>query len=190
MIAPAGPRDTIAPAWVAEVLDFWFRELGEESWFRPSSDVDQRIRGRFLGVHDRIVASDARGLAGARPLLAGIVVIDQFSRNMFRDMPRAFAADRIARRLAQQVIAGGLDLVMTRAQRHFVYLPFEHSEDPEDQTLAVRLIEPLGDDSWTRHARAHRQMIERFGRFPHRNAMLGRTSSREELEFLQELEGE
>ena len=177
---------SIAPPWVAQVLDFWFREVGKECWFTASSDLDERIRRRFLAVHERIVESDACGLAGPRPLLAGIVVLDQFSRNMFRGTPRAFAADPVARRLAEQVIALGLDLVMTHAERYFVYLPFEHSENRGHQALAVRLIEQLGNESWTRWARAHQLVIDRFGQFPHRNAILGRTSSPDELEFLKE----
>jgi len=156
---------SVAPPWVAQVLDFWFRELGEETWWTASSDLD---------------------LSGPRPLLAGIVVLDQFSRNMFRGTSRMFAADPIALRLAEQAIALRLDAAMTPAERHFVYLPFEHSEDREHQALAVRLIEPLGDETWTRFARAHQLVIERFGRFPHRNAILGRTSSPDELQFLKE----
>jgi uncharacterized protein (DUF924 family) len=179
------PR-SVAPPWVAQVLDFWFREVGEEFWFTASSDLDERIRRRFLAVHERIIESDACGLAGPRPLLAGIVVLDQFSRNMFRGTPRAFAADPVARRLAEQVIARGLDVMMTHAERYFVYLPFEHSEDREHQALAVRLIEQLRDESWTRYARAHQLVIDRFGRFPQRNAILGRTSSPDELQFLKE----
>ena len=177
---------SVAPPWVAQVLDFWFREVGEEFWFTASSDLDERIRRRFLAVHERIIESDACGLAGPRPLLAGIVVLDQFSRNMFRGTPRAFAADPVARRLAEQVIARGLDVMMTHAERYFVYLPFEHSEDREHQALAVRLIEQLRDESWTRYARAHQLVIDRFGRFPQRNAILGRTSSPDELQFLKE----
>jgi len=105
---------------------------------------------------------------------------------MFRGTPRTFAADPVARRLAEQVIRLGHDLAMTHAERHFVYLPFEHSEDREHQALAVRLIEQLGDESWTRHARAHQVVIDRFGRFPHRNAILGRASTPDELQFLKE----
>jgi uncharacterized protein (DUF924 family) len=180
---------SVAPPWVAQVLDFWFREVGEEFWFTASSHADELIRRRFLAVHERIVESDACGLAGPRSLLAGIVVLDQFSRNMFRGTPRAFAADPVARRLAEQVITLGLDVVMTHAERYFVYLPFEHSEDREHQALAVRLIEQLGNESWTRYARAHQLVIDRFGRFPHRNAILGRTSSPDELKFPKESMG-
>ena len=186
MLDESSTTRSFAPPWVAQVLDFWFRELGEESWFTASSDFDERIRTRFLAVHERIIDSDASRLAGPRALLAGIVVLDQFSRNMFRGTRRMFAADPIARRLAEQVIALGLDVDMTPAERHFVYLPLEHSEDRQHQALAVRLIEQLGDESWTRYARAHQLVIDRFGRFPQRNAILGRTSSYEELQFLKE----
>ena len=181
-----GSTRSAEPAWVTQVLDFWFRELGEESWFTASRDLDERIRKRFLCVHDQIIESDASSLTGPRPLLAGIVALDQFSRNMFRGTPRAFAADPLARRLARDVIALGLDLPMAPAERHFVYLPFEHSEDREHQAIAVRLIEQLGDASWAHDARRHQRVIDRFGRFPHRNAILGRTSSPEELQFLRE----
>jgi uncharacterized protein (DUF924 family) len=172
--------------WVAQVLDFWFREVGEQFWFEAVARIDAEIRDRFLAVYEDLVANDASQLAGPRPLLAAIVALDQFSRNMFRGTARAFAADSIARRLAARVIELGLDQSMGRDERYFVYLPFEHSEDREDQRLAVRLIEPLGDASWTRYAQAHQRAIERFGRFPHRNAILGRTSSPDEIEALEQ----
>ena len=177
---------SVSPPWVAAVLDFWFREVGEQSWFKASNELDARIRARFLAVHEQIVETDARLLAGPRALLAGIVVLDQFSRNMFRGTARAFASDLLARRLAERVISLHLDADMTQAERYFVYLPFEHSEDREHQALAVRLIERLGNEGWTRYVRAHQQIIDRFGRFPHRNAILGRASSPEELQILNE----
>lgn len=175
------------PPWVGRVLDFWFREIDSYLWFASSGELgelDQRIRRDFIELHERIARSEVRALAGARTLLAAIIVMDQFARNMFRGTPRAFATDPLARRLAEQLIADGLDLAMTPAERHFVYLPFEHSEDREHQALAVRLIEPLGDDSWTQYARMHQAEIIRFGRFPHRNRILGRTSTDDELAFL------
>jgi len=179
----------VEPPWVPEVLDFWFREVGEPRWFSANDDIDEQVRRRFLPLHEKIVHRGGRGLCGVRALLAAIVVLDQFSRNMFRDTPRAFAADPIARRLADEVIALGLDAVLAQVERYFVYLPFEHSEDRDVQDIAVRLIEPLGDESWTRYARAHQQLIKRFGRFPHRNAILGRTSTSEEVQFLKEHTG-
>jgi uncharacterized protein (DUF924 family) len=142
-----------------------------------------------MELHGRIALIDSQELAGARTLLAAIIVIDQFSRNMFRGTPRAFATDPLARRLAEQVVTHRLDLAMTPAERHFVYLPFEHSEDREHQALAVRLIEQLGDESWTRYARMHQAAIIRFGRFPQRNRVLGRTSTDDEVGFLAGSEG-
>jgi uncharacterized protein (DUF924 family) len=176
------------PPWVGRVLDFWFREIDSQLWFASSDEFDDRIRQGFLELHGHIAQCDAREFAGARTLLAAIIVMDQFSRNLFRGTPRAFSTDALARRLAEQLIAGGLDLAMTAAERYFVYLPFEHSEDREHQALAVRLIEPLGDESWTRYARMHQAAIIRFGRFPHRNRILGRTCSDDEVAFLAGLE--
>src|SRR5580698_5075321 len=143
------------PSWVGRVLDFWFREIDPKLWFGGNDEFDERIRTNFLELHGEIVKSDARELAGARALLAAIVVADQFSRNMFRGTPSAFGTDALARRLAEQVIAHGLDLGMTQAERYFIYLPFEHSENPDHAALAVRLIGQLGEDSWTRYARMH-----------------------------------
>ncbi len=172
------------PPWVGPVLDFWFRDIDSQLWFDSSDDFDERIRQGFLELHAHVARVDAAELAGARTLLAAIIVMDQFSRNMFRGTARAFATDSAARRLAERLIADRLDLVMTLAERYFVYLPFEHSEDREHQALAVRLIEPLGDASWTRFARMHQAIITRFGRFPHRNRVLGRTCTDDEVAFL------
>jgi uncharacterized protein (DUF924 family) len=177
------------PPWVGPVLDFWFREIDSHLWFAGSEELDERIRQAFLELHGHVARSDAREFAGARTLLAAIIVMDQFSRNMFRGTPRAFSTDLLARRLAEQLIADGLDLAMTPAERYFVYLPFEHSEDREHQALAVRLIEPLGDASWTRFARMHQATIIRFRRFPHRNWVLGRTCTEDEVAFLAGSEG-
>ena len=173
-------------AWADEVIDFWFRELGEPGWFARSEEVDARIRARFLRLHERLAADGAFDGDDPRELLAAILVLDQFSRNMFRGTPRAFAADALARRLARKVVDLQLDRRMTREERMFVYLPFEHSEDIDDQALAVSLIGELGNEYWTRYAVAHQRIIERFGRFPHRNAVLGRVSTAEELALLNE----
>jgi uncharacterized protein (DUF924 family) len=177
------------PTWVEPVLYFWFREIDSRLWFASSDEFDERIRQSFLELHGHIARNDVREFAGARTLLAAIIVMDQFSRNMFRGTPRAFSTDSIARRLAEQLISDGLDLAMTPAQRYFIYLPFEHSEDREHQALAVRLIEPLGDESWTRYARMRQAAIIRFGRFPHRNQILGRTCTDDEVAFLDGQEG-
>ncbi len=177
---------TVEPAWVAEALDFWFRELGPEAWFAKRDDLDGVIRSRFQALHERLAQGAVIDSSTPRELLAAVLVLDQFSRNMFRGTPRAFAADPLARDLARQAIERGLDRGMTAEERLFLYLPFEHSEDRADQDLSVRLIEALGNEYWTRYAQAHRSIIERFGRFPHRNAILGRTSSPEELKLLED----
>lgn len=176
------------PNWVSEILHFWFDELGKARWFTRSDHTDALIRGRFLGLHRRLVTDDGIDYVSSRSLLAAVIVLDQFSRNLFRDTPGAYAADPIARRLSRDAIARGLDDAMTAQERLFLYLPFEHSEDRADQALAVELIARLGDPEWTRDALAHQAIIDRFGRFPHRNAILDRPSSAEEIERLQHRE--
>jgi uncharacterized protein (DUF924 family) len=181
-------RETAESNWVPEVLHFWFDELGEARWFAKSEHTDAQIRARFLWLHERLVADDGIDGAMRRALLAAIIVLDQFSRNLFRDTPRAFAADPIARRLARSAIAQSFDDAMTVEQRCFLYLPFQHSEDRADQALSVELFAQLGNAEWTRYALAHQAIIDRFGRFPHRNAILNRDSSADELETLQQRE--
>lgn len=174
------------PAWVGEVLDFWFSELDEADWWPKSDLIDTGIRERFLDLHERLAGTGGHDLDGARPMLAAVLVLDQFSRNVFRGSPRAYDADPIALRLARQAISRGFDAGMPPEHRLFLYLPFEHSEDREDQALAVDLIAGLGREDWTRYALAHKAVIDRFGRFPHRNAVLGRETTAEEHAALQE----
>lgn len=175
------------PAWVGDVLRFWFEELAEADWFVRNDAVDDRIRQRFLAVHGDIAADGGVPLASSpRMLLAAVLVLDQFSRNLYRDDPRAFAADAAARVLARSIVAQGLDRAMTPRERLFVYLPFEHSEDADDQALAVRLIAMLGNEYLTRYALDHQATIARYGRFPFRNAALGRVSTSEEIHYMSE----
>ena len=173
-------------SWVSEVLRFWFDELGEAHWFAKSAAVDAQIHDRFLALHQQIAAQDGVAVAGPRALLATVIVLDQFSRNLFRGTPRAYATDPIARRLSRIAIEQGLDLGMQQRERMFLYLPFEHSEDREDQELSVKLIERLGNEDWIRYAMAHKAIIDRFGRFPHRNAVLNRQSSADEIALLKD----
>jgi uncharacterized protein (DUF924 family) len=176
--------DIVEPAWVSKVLRFWFDELGEAHWYAKSEDVDARIRARFLSLHERILAQDGFVATTPRALLAAVIVLDQFSRNLFRGTPRAFAADPTARQLSRTTIGQGFDLAMNKAERLFLYLPFEHSENLEDQALAVELIARLGNADWTHYAVAHKAIIDQFGRFPHRNAILSRPSSESEIALL------
>jgi uncharacterized protein (DUF924 family) len=176
-----GENDAGYLAWVRDVLDFWFQVLDPSDWFSGKPTVDRRIRQRFLSLHGQLAGSAGAEVSGARALLAAVIVLDQFSRNLFRGDARAYASDAVARRLAGQAIAAGYDGRMRREERYFLYLPFEHSEDPVDQVRAVDLISLLGCEEWTRYALAHKALIDRFGRFPHRNAALGRVSSAEEI---------
>ena len=173
------------PAWVGDVLRFWFDELSEAHWFDKDLELDARIRDRFLDLHEHVLARDSADALTPRVAIATVIVLDQFSRNMFRDDPRAYAADPLARRITKAAIASGFDNALPTPQRMFLYLPLEHSEAIEDQRLAVRLMGSLGNAEWTRYALAHQAIIERFGRFPHRNAVLGRVSTADEIAFLE-----
>ncbi len=184
--APESSVQAAEPAWVGEVLRYWFEEVTEANWFAASRELDEQIRDRFLAVHAQLSTGDVSALRTARELLAAIIVLDQFSRNLFRGSPRAYADDSLARRLAGSALSQGHDRDMTDAQKQFVYLPFQHSEDPQDQARSLALFEKLGNARWTEYAQAHKTIIDRFGRFPHRNAILGRHSSAEELASLDE----
>ena len=177
------------PAWVADVLRYWFGELEAKFWFAKNDDVDRTISERFSALHEQLLRDPGAGAATPRGLLATVIVLDQFSRNMFRGTPRAFAADSRALELAKRAVEQKLDESMSRTERLFLYLPFEHSEDCADQARSVDLIAQLGDSLWTEYALAHKSIIDRFGRFPHRNAILGRTSSAEELALLEDPKG-
>jgi uncharacterized protein (DUF924 family) len=152
--------------------------LGEANWFARSDEIDSRIRDRCFTFHGRLIAP--------KPILAAVIVLGQFSRNLFRDCARAYLADPIARRIYRTAVEQGFDIAMKTAERLFVYLPFEHSEDRQDEALALNLVKHLGVEYWTRHALAHNAIIDRFGRFPHRNAPLGRPSTAAEIAFLNE----
>ena len=179
-----------------EVLDFWFgareaRGKSRPEWFRKDEKFDAEIRRRFGELH---AAAARRELEAWRlspePLLALVVVLDQFSRNLHRGDARAFAQDAHARDCAHQAITREDDLGLLPVQRQFLYMPYVHSEDPVDQDLACDLMASLEAFEETRGltqwAVKHRVVIRRFGRFPHRNAVLGRKSTPEELEFLKQ----
>ena len=177
-----------------EVLRFWFGEPPggrRRQWFDKDEGFDVEIRRRFLPLYERLAAGKGtEWLQEAAPCLARIVVLDQFPRNMFRGTPRAFATDAPALAAARHAVARAFDRPLLPVQRLFVYLPFEHSESLEDQEQACELCKPLEAFPETfdayRYAVAHRDIIRRFGRFPHRNAILGRQSTPEEVEFLKQ----
>jgi uncharacterized protein (DUF924 family) len=172
-----------------EVLDFWLGEIGPEGWYAGSAEIDDACSFGFL---DLLEALHGGGLehwlespAGA---LAYIVIADQFARNIHRGTARAFATDDKARAAAEKALAEGWDMQVPEPERQFFYMPYEHSENPADQARAVELMETrLGSDpEMALHARAHQEMIRRFGRFPARNAALGRETTPEEAAFLAE----
>jgi uncharacterized protein (DUF924 family) len=178
--------EAVEPPWVGEVIHFWFAELSEASWFAKREAIDAQIRGRFLALHERLVTHDGLGVTAPRPILAAVIVLDQFSRNLFRGSPRAYSADSIARRLAKCAVEQGFDITMSKEERLFLYLPFEHSEDRGDQAFSLNLLKQLGKEDWTHVAVAHKEIIDRFGRFPHRNAVLNRVSTADEIAFLKD----
>jgi uncharacterized protein (DUF924 family) len=180
----------IAEGWVDEVLRFWFEETKPEQWFEKEKAFDAEVSRRFLGLHETLTAEPvATLLADAHTVLAAVIVFDQMPRNMFRGDARAFATDARALELADAAIARGFDRGMSKLERLFLYLPFEHAEDGAAQARSVALTAGLGDADLTRWAEAHKVVIDRFGRFPHRNAVLGRTSTPEEVDFLKDPSG-
>ena len=174
--------------WAAGVLRFWFEELGASGWFKKSEATDAEITAKFEELHRDIAGAPFDDLLADRDAaLAAVIVLDQFARNMFRGKPESFGSDATALDLARRAIDLGYDgRDLPEDWRVFFYLPFEHSEELADQHRAVELISDLGNDEYTRYAIAHRDVIERFGRFPHRNAILGRTSTPEEETYLAE----
>lgn len=173
------------PEWIGAVLRFWFEELTPQAWFKRSDVLDEAIRQRFAATVAEVAgAPDDTLLRSAGSALAAIIALDQFPRNIFRGSGQAFATDAKARALAAGALDRGFDRSLDKHGRLFLYLPFEHSEDLADQRRSVALLSALGDDELTRYAEAHRVIIERFGRFPHRNLALARVSTSEELEFL------
>jgi uncharacterized protein (DUF924 family) len=173
--------------WSNDVLQFWFGESGPDQWFNKDPAFDETVRQRFFSLHEALTSSEiALFLTDPHTALAAIIVFDQMSRNMFRDTPRAFAGDPRAFSLAHEAIARGFEAGLTKDERMFLYLPFEHAEEPQAQARCVALMATLNDPELTKWAEAHQSIIDRFGRFPHRNRVLGRTSTLEEIEFLKQ----
>lgn len=177
------------------VLDFWFGSPAGEyrkQWFRKDSAFDQQIKTQFLDLYWAMVASPPESwLETSKSSLARIIVLDQFARNMFRGTPQSFAADPLALVTAELAIERGHDAEMLAVERFFLYLPFEHSENLNHQNRCVGYFEDLVQDApdlehGLDYARRHHNVIDRFGRFPHRNKTLDRQSTESELEFLKQ----
>jgi uncharacterized protein (DUF924 family) len=174
-----------------DVLDFWFVEHGPTDWYSGDPEFDARCAARLGDVHARAVRGELwPWRQAARGRVAEIILLDQLSRQLHRGDARAFAADPMALALAQEVVYGGLDADLTIHEKLFVFMPFEHSESPVIQEESVRLFQSLGDDQYLPYALEHHETIARFGRFPFRNAALGRTSTPEEIAYMKEREGQ
>ena len=166
------------------VLAFW-REAGPDKWFKKDTAFDDEIRARFLDTYEAAAAGLLSGWEATREgALALVIVLDQFPRNMFRGSARAFAADPLALAVAKRAIERGFDITTPVQERAFFYLPFEHSEELADQDRCCALFRAAGDADLVKWAELHADIIRRFGRFPHRNAALGRTTTAEEQAFL------
>ncbi len=181
-----------------DILAFWFGRPGEqdhgeprEAWWRKDPAFDEEIRSRYLGHRARAVAGRLDSMARtAKGALALILLLDQFSRNMFRGKPESYASDQQARKVARAALDARLDQAVLPVWRWFFYLPFEHSETLADQDLSASLFEALPEQPWRDQAIAaaarHREIVARFGRFPHRNEILGRKTTPEETAFLKQ----
>ena len=168
----------------SEIVAFW-SGAGYAKWFKRDDAFDADFQSRY---HDAHLAAARREhenwLASAEGALALLILLDQFPRNCFRNSAHSYATDGLARHYAQRAIDAGFDLQVDAALRMFFYLPFEHSEAMADQDYAMELFAKIGDEETMKYAVLHRELIARFGRFPHRNAALGRESTREELDYL------
>lgn len=174
-----------APAEAAPVLQFW-RNAGPRKWFAKDPAFDAEFSARFAALHLAAARRELDHWAGTAPgVLALLILLDQYPRNAFRGTAHMYATDPLARLYARQAVEQGLDRQAEPDMLVFFYLPFEHSEDPADQALSVALAQRL-DPRSRDFAALHRDIIARFGRFPHRNALLGRASTAQELEFLKQ----
>jgi uncharacterized protein (DUF924 family) len=178
-----GENAMVTAGWVGDVLGYWFGELTPQDWFETKAETDEAIRRRFLELWQEMrEAVPANSFLESEPALAATIVLDQFPRNMFRKQADAFATDRLAQAVAHNALRLGFpDQVGQR--RGFLYMPFMHSEALPDQELCVKLF--AGTTEQLKYAIEHRDIIARFGRFPHRNRALGRETTEEEREFLQ-----
>ncbi len=171
----------------SEILQFWFEETKPAQWFQKNPDFDSEITARFEPDYNMAVVNIYDGwMDTGKGCLALIILLDQFPRNMFRDTPKMFATDHKALEVAKHVVEKKFDLMMTLHEKVFTYLPFEHSENLDDQKTSLNLFKPTKDDDTTfyNYAVRHYDVIKKFGRFPHRNAILERQNTKLEDEYL------
>jgi uncharacterized protein (DUF924 family) len=168
-----------------DIFDFWFKELTKKQWFVADLKLDKAIKERFLQTHTRATEGKLESWRGnSLGRLAEILVLDQFSRNLFRGTPAAFASDLQALNLSKEAIKLGLDQELNSSEQAFLYMPYMHSEDLKAHEEAVKLFSIPGMEGNLEFEIKHKVIIEKFGRYPHRNEVLGRTSTPEEIEFL------
>jgi len=169
--------------WHLSVLAFWFEELSKKEWYTSTKALDETIRTRFSSIRDQLsIQTDLPDDADSDQAVASIIVLDQFSRNMFRGSADAFASDKTSLHFAKQAIDRQLHTSMTKEQKQFLFMPFMHSEELADHKQSLPYFEEMG---MAEPAMEHMELIERFGRFPHRNAVLGRESTEQELVYLE-----
>lgn len=176
--------------FAGDILSFWFAPEHEAFWFASTPDFDREIASRFGALHEQAHAGELDFWADtAEGALALILLLDQFPRNMFRGTPRAFESDARARAICRLALERSFDRLRPVRERPFFYLPLEHSEDLDDQRDCVRLNAELAHENYLDYAVAHHEIIDRFGRFPHRNHILGRETTAEEAEFMKTHKG-
>jgi len=174
----------------SDVLSFWFEELTPNQWFEKDEALDARMRESFGALVEKVARDETASWRDTpEGRLAEVIVLDQLTRNIFRDDPRAFKYDDVALQRAQEAIEVGDDTQLEPIKRRFLYMPFMHSESKEVHEQAVQLFEALGDEETLKYEHKHKDIIDQFGRYPHRNAVLGRDSTPEEVEFLQTHDG-
>jgi len=172
------------------ILAFWFDQLTPAQWWMKDAELDRLITQQFASIHHQAISGELFGWCEtARGCLAEVIVLDQFSRNMFRDTPQSFAFDDLALLLAQEAIRRSFDQLLSISERSFLYMPFMHSESLEIHQQALLLFAAPGLEQTLDFEKQHFDIIERFGRYPHRNAILERTSTDEEKEFLKQHTG-
>ncbi|NOU49287.1 DUF924 domain-containing protein [Pseudoalteromonas sp. JBTF-M23] len=172
---------------ISDVLNFWFKEIDVKLWWKKDPNFDELIKKRFGTLHQSAARCELyHWRTTPQGSLAEIIILDQFSRNIYRDTPKAFENDSLALTLAQFAIAQGQNTMLPKNRRSFMYLPYMHSESQAIHTQAVELYKALGNEDNLSFELKHKAIIDRFGRYPHRNAILGRTSTSAELEFLKQ----
>ncbi|NMP31995.1 DUF924 domain-containing protein [Thalassotalea sp. M1531] len=170
-----------------EILTFWFNEISPQQWWQKDDEFDALIKKRFESIHHKAVNGElSHWRESALGSLAEVIVLDQFSRNIYRDKPQSFAFDSLALALAQNAIAKGFNAELDETKRSFLYLPFMHSESLVIHEQAVHLYKALGNAANLEFELKHKAIIEQFGRYPHRNEILGRKSTEAEIEFLKQ----